>query len=105
MWHIGIDLHRRTVVIAAVNDSGEVRPAMHFECGDTAGLVQACQALHPFRCVVEASGTYRWLYNVLAPHGTVLLAHPFRLRALVQRRSKTDKLDWSAPQNVVQLLW
>ena len=26
MWHIGIDLHRETVVFAAVNDLGEVRP-------------------------------------------------------------------------------
>jgi len=23
MWHVGIDLHRHTVVIAAVNDAGE----------------------------------------------------------------------------------
>jgi len=29
----------------------------------------------------------------LSTVGTVLLAHPFRLRAMVQRRSKTDRLD------------
>jgi hypothetical protein len=23
MWHVGIDLHRATVVLAAVNDAGE----------------------------------------------------------------------------------
>ncbi len=24
MWHLGIDLHRRTVMLATVHDSGEV---------------------------------------------------------------------------------
>jgi len=26
MWHVGIDLHLRTLVVAAVNDAGEVKP-------------------------------------------------------------------------------
>jgi hypothetical protein len=36
---------------------------------------------------------YRWLPDLLAPHGTVLLAHPQRLRTLTLRRNKTDRLD------------
>ena len=36
---------------------------------------------------------YRWLYDLLSPLGTVLVAHPLRLRAMVQRRAKTDRLD------------
>ena len=38
---------------------------------------------------------------MLAPMGTILLAHPLRLRAMVQRRSKTDRLD---AQLLAQLL-
>ena len=43
--------------------------------------------------MIEATGTYRRLYDLLSPHGTILLAHPLRLRAMVNRRSKTDRLD------------
>jgi len=49
--------------------------------------------LQPFRCVIEASASYRWLYDLLAPLGEVLLAHPRHLRAIVTARAKTDKLD------------
>ena len=73
MWHVGIDLHRATVVLAAVSDVG------------------------------EACGTYRWLYDLLRPHGTVLLAHPMRLRAMIQRRTKTDKLDAQLLANLLRI--
>jgi transposase len=32
MWHLGIDLHRRTVVLAAVHDSGEAAEPKTFGC-------------------------------------------------------------------------
>jgi transposase len=93
MWHVGIDLHRQTLVVAAVDDAGAVRPVARIACSDTAAIVRAFEALRPFRAVIEATGTYRWLYKLLAPLGTVLLAHPLRLRAMLVRRSKTDRLD------------
>src|SRR5262245_39648344 len=93
MWHVGIDLHRQSVVIAAVSDVGEVRPARRFACATSSEIYAYFEGLQPFRAVVEATGTYRWLYQLLLPLGMVLLAHPLRLRALVQRRSKTDRLD------------
>lgn len=101
MWHVGIDLHRNSLTLAAVNDGGELRPPVRLECLNTAGIVTAVSAVTPFRAVVEATSHYRWLVNLLAPHGTMLLAHPQRLRALTQRRSKTDRLD---SQLLAQLL-
>jgi transposase len=53
--------------------------------------------------VIEASATYRWLYNLLRPYGTILLAHPLRLRAMVQRRTKTDKLDAQLLANLLRI--
>lgn len=103
MWHVGIDLHRETVVIAAVNDAGEATKPVTIRCADTAAIVDAIQALGRFRAVIEASATYRWLYDLLAPHGTILLAHPFRLRAMVQRRTKTDKLDAQLLANLLRI--
>jgi hypothetical protein len=82
MWHVGIDLHRHTLVVAAVNDAGESRPVRRLDCSDAAGITACFQELRPFRAVIEATGTYRWLFKVLAPMGGVLLAHPLRLRAM-----------------------
>ena len=79
-------------MLAAVNDSGEVTPPRRLDCSDTAGIIAAFEELQPFRAVVETTGIYRWLYKLLAPLGTVLLAHPLRLYAMVARRCKTD---WS----------
>jgi transposase len=103
MWHVGIDLHRETVVIAAVNDAGEAMDAVPIRCQDTAAIVALVRKLKSFRAVIEASGTYRWLYDLLRPYGAILLAHPFRLRAMIQRRSKTDKLDAQLLANLLRI--
>jgi transposase len=103
MWHVGIDLHRATVVVAAVNDTGEAMKPITIACEDTAAIVEAVKKLGPFRAVIEASGTYRWLYDLLRPYGTILLAHPLRLRAMIQRRSKTDKLDAQLLANLLRI--
>jgi transposase len=101
MWHVGVDLHWKTAVIAAVDDNGNALEARTFACSDTDAIVAHMRRLRPFRAVVEASGTYRWFHDLITPLGTVLVAHPLRLRAMIQRRSKTDKLD---AQLLAQLL-
>lgn len=103
MWHVGIDLHRATVVMAAVNDAGEAMDAVTIRCENTAAIVEAVKKLGSFRAVIEASGTYRWLYDLLRPYGTILLAHPLRLRAMIQRRTKTDKLDAQLLANLLRI--
>jgi len=103
MWHIGVDLHRQTIVFAAVNDSGEVRPAVRLECSQVTEIVAAFERLQPFRAVIEATRAYRWLFKLLSPLGTVLLAHPLRLRAMLQRRSKTDRLDAHLLANLLRI--
>ena len=40
MWHIGIDLHRRTVVMAMVHDSGEAGEPTTFGCRETDRIVE-----------------------------------------------------------------
>jgi transposase len=103
MWHVGIDLHRETVVMAAVNDAGEAMDPVRIRCEDTEAILRVVQVLGTFRAVIEASGTYRWHYDLLRPYGAVLLAHPVRLRAMVQRRSKTDKLDAQLLANLLRI--
>jgi transposase len=103
MWSIGIDLHRKTLVLAAVHDSGQVTRPVRIPCEDTQAILDTVRALQPFRAVIEATGTYRWLYRLLTPHGNVALAHPLRLRAMIQRRGKTDKLDAQLLANLLRI--
>jgi hypothetical protein len=84
VWHIGIDLHRRTVVMATVHDTGEVAEPVTFGCRESDRILQYVRRFKPFRVVIEAISTYRWLYNLLSPEGTVLLAHPAKLRLMIQ---------------------
>jgi hypothetical protein len=92
MWHVGVDLHRKMVVIAAVHDTGEVRPPVRLQNSETGQTTELFRSFGSFRAVVEATGTYRWFQRLISPLGTVLLAHPGKLWIMVQRRSKTDTL-------------
>jgi transposase len=95
MRYIGIDLHKRVLVVAVEGGSGR-RPALRtFSCHEVDTVRTFFEAQRPFRAVIEASSSYRWLYELLAPLGEVVLAHPLRLRAIAAGRAKTDKLDAS----------
>jgi transposase len=103
MWHVGIDLHREFLVMAAVKDDGEIMDPVRISCQETEVILDLIRTLTPFRAVIEASGTYRWLYDLLRPHGAILLAHPLRLYAMIQRRTKTDKLDSQLLANLLRI--
>ena len=85
------------------DDSGRAIEPARIGCLDTDAILRATERLKPFRAVIEATSNYRWLYDLLSPHGTVLVAHPLRLRAMVQRRSKTDKLDSQLLANLLRI--
>ncbi len=93
MHYAGIDLHRNTLVVGIENESGPVGKPKQLACRDEEAIYQHFEKLRPFRAVVEASTSYRWLYDLLSPLGEVILAHPRRLKAIVDGRAKTDKLD------------
>jgi transposase len=93
MQYLGIDLHKRDVVIAVEDERGPVGHPRRFACREEATIVAYLSTLRPFRAVIEASASYRWLYDRISPLGEVILAHPLRLRASIARPAKTDKLD------------
>src|SRR4029450_2632683 len=69
MRYIGIDLHKRVLVVAVEGGSSR-RPALHtFSCRDVDAVRTFFEAQRPFRAVIEASSSYRWLYELLAPLG------------------------------------
>lgn len=93
MYYIGIDLHKQDLVMAVEDENGPVGRPRRLTCRDEAAILAAVHRWRPFRAVVEASASYRWLYDLLAPSGAVVLAHPLRLRAIATARAKTDGLD------------
>ena len=93
MKFVGIDLHKKHLVVAVEDENGPVGKPKRLWCRHEEAVVKFFRALGPFRAVIEASCSYRWLYDLLSPMGEVVLAHPYRLRAIVAARAKTDKLD------------
>jgi len=91
MYYIGMDLHKQDLVMAVEEERGPVGRPRRIACRDTGAIRAAVERWRPFRAVVEASASYRWLYDLLAPLGEVVLAHPLRLRAIATARAKTDK--------------
>jgi len=93
MYYIGIDLHKQDLVMAVEDDAGPVGRPRRLACRDEAAILAQVGRWRPFRAVVEASASYRWLYDRMTPLGEVVLAHPLRLRAIATARAKTDRLD------------
>jgi transposase len=91
--YVGIDLHKQDLVVAVEDENGPVGTVRRIRCEDESAIIELFEKLRPFRAVIEASASYRWLYERLSPLGEVVLAHPLRLRAIVTSRAKTDKLD------------
>lgn len=91
------------VVLAAVHDTGEVSEPITFEYHETDAIIERVWQFRPFRAVIGATSTYRWLHDLLSLEGTILLAHPTRLRTMIQRCAKTDRLDCQLLANFLRI--
>jgi transposase len=99
MWYAGVDLGWKSCVIALVSDDGLKVSPKWFSTQNPSGIIKFLWRYKAFRVVIEATGTYRWIYELLIKHGEVILAHPYRLRAIWSGRAKTDKLDAKSGTN------
>ena len=93
MNYIGIDLHKRDLVVAIESEHGPVDKPKRIACWNEVAISEFFTNHRPFEAVIEASSSYRWLYELICPLGKVVLAHPLKLRSLVTAKAKTDKLD------------
>jgi transposase len=94
MLHSGIDLHKRTVVIATVDAEG--RAVAEAELPTSPRLVQAYFAKlgGPHRAVVESTATWYWLRDLLVAQGIdVRLGHCKYIKAISYAKVKTDAVD------------
>ncbi len=91
----GLDAHSTYVVVTIVsNDGGRVAGPHRIRNEDADQLVALLDEHAPLEVVVEASGSWPWIYDRLeGAQVHVVLAHPKKLRAIAESNYKTDAID------------
>lgn len=94
MNYVGIDLHKKTIVLCVMDQDRKILKRRTLACGETDAIRDFFANLAPFRAVVEATASYEWLVALIEPLAErVVLAHPGKLRVIAESTKKTDKLD------------
>jgi transposase len=94
MLQHGIDLHKRTLTIATVDAEGSLvrRSKLPARRGDIVRYFDSLQG--PHRAVVEATGSWYWVADLLRQQKVELkLAHARQLKAVAAAKVKTDAVD------------
>jgi transposase len=94
MNYVGIDLHKKTIVLCVMNQDRKVIHRQTFACCQIEQIRAFFVGLGPFRATVEATASYEWLVERIEPLAEkVVLANPRKLRVIAESAKKTDKLD------------
>jgi transposase len=92
--HVGIDLHKKTIVLCVMDQHRTVLKRRTLPCCDTEAIRAFFRDLGRFCAVVEATASYEWLVDLIGPLAEkVVLANPKKLRVIAESTKKTDKLD------------
>jgi transposase len=92
--HVGIDLHRKTIVLCVLDEHHRVVARRSLACCDTEGIVAFFGGLSPFQAVVEATSSYEWLVELIEPLADrVVLANPSKIYEIAHSKKKTDHHD------------
>jgi len=94
MWYTGIDQHKRDSVLTTYGPEGPRVKQSRVPNRPQALAQYVAQFPGPHQAVVESTGGWYWLADVLAPLGVeLLLAHATRLTAIAAAKVKTDQID------------
>ena len=94
MLHSGIDLHKRTVVIATVDETGKVQSEASLPATRSAVARYFHWLPEPTTATVEATWSWYWLRDLLDQQGVPLtLAHAKFVKAIAYAKVKTDAVD------------
>ena len=94
MNYVGIDLHKKTIVLCVMNHDRKILCRRTLACCDPEAIAAVFRGLRPFRAVVEATASYDWLVTLIEPLADrVVLANPTKLRVIAESAKKTDRLD------------
>jgi transposase len=94
MKSVGIDLHKKTIVLCVVDQQKKVLRRARLLCAEPARIQKFFSELGAFQAVIEATASYEWLVAILEPLAQrIVLAHPGKLRVIAESVNKSDKLD------------
>lgn len=94
MYYAGLDVHSQYVTIAVVDKSGALVRETEVPTREPEVLRAVLTRFRPLEVVVEASGFWPWVHDLLVPSGiTFHLAHAKKLRAIAENAQKNDKVD------------
>ena len=94
MQYVGIDLHKKVIVLCVVNQERRIILRKHLDCSRPDTIVKFFKELGTFQAVIEATASYEWLWQLLEPLANrLVLAHPKKMRIIAESTRKTDKLD------------
>lgn len=93
MLYVGLDVHKEFCQASVLNDDGD-------ELGNER-VPTTADALNRFldrfeeaRFVLESTGVWEYVYGIVEARGfEVVLAHPFKVKAIASAKVKTDKVD------------
>ena len=92
--YIGIDLHKAKSFVTRLDQGGRVLEQVELTHRTGALKDYLGQLPSDARIVVEATGNWMWLYELIeARHPDLVLAHPLKTKAIASARIKTDKID------------
>ena len=94
MWYSGIDQHKQSSVITTYGPEGPVVKQARLPSTPLALQQYFAQFPGPHQAVVESTGGWYWLADVLATLGVnLVVAHATRLKAISAAKVKTDQVD------------
>ena len=74
MNYVGIDLHKKTIVLCVMNQDRKISHRRTFFCCEVEAIVAFFRELGPFQVAVEATASYEWLIELIEPlNGTAPL--------------------------------
>jgi transposase len=102
MKYVGIDLHKKTIVLCVVAKDRTVVHRKKFLCGDVASIEAWFKNIGQFEFVIEATSSYEWLVKILEPLASDwVLANPSKFRVIADSTNKSDRSD---AQNLAEFL-
>jgi transposase len=93
MYYIGLDIHKKTISYCVKDQSGQicVEGVIPATRGDLDRWMNGLP--QPWTAAMEATMFTGWIYDHLAPHAPVKVAHPLMLRAIAAAKKKNDRID------------
>jgi transposase len=94
MQYVGIDLHKKSITVCAMNKDRQVVACEDFSTKSEKAIVEWFRSLGEFQAVIEATSSYEWLFKLLEPMADrMILADPSRLRVIAESTQKSDRVD------------